>query len=64
MVNQLKAQVEPLKSQLQTCQSERQKEADVAKKQVDDLTAEKNRIQADLVSEYIRLYFAWLLGLY
>jgi len=48
LVNQLKDQVEPLKSQFQTCQSERQKEADVAKKQVDDLTAEKNRIQADL----------------
>ena len=52
-MNQLKDQVEPLKSQFQTCQSERQKEADVAKKQIDDLTAEKKRIQADLVSEYL-----------
>jgi len=48
LVKQLRAQVEPLKSQFETCKNERQKEAGISKQQVDDLTAIKQQLEAEL----------------
>lgn len=48
LVKQLRAQVEPLKSQFETCKSERQKESGISKQQVDDLTAKTQKLEADL----------------
>jgi len=51
LVKQLRAQVEPLKSQFETCKNERQKESTISKQQVDDLSAKTQKLEADLAAK-------------
>jgi len=48
LVKQLRAQVEPLKSQFETCKSERDKEAGISKQQFNDLNAKVKKLETDL----------------
>jgi len=51
LVKQLRAQVEPLKSQFETCKGERQKESEISKQQVDDLNAKVQKFETDLAAK-------------